>query len=180
MLNWGCRLLNIYIFLIYSLLIVTVVISGLLKNKFGNILFILTTAVLSLTGIYGIISLRKTLAGKLLQKEYLDSDFKDWVWEIFNLHSKVIITITALTAIICIFTIIFRNLPHSSPSITLIVIITDIIIFVVSVAISFQSVNKLFDVASYLVSQTGFCILLLFGIFTVKRLKRLKNKEGMK
>lgn len=160
-------------FAAYALAITVMVVSGLFQNKWGSALFILTSLMLSLSGAYGILTMRGVLLAALEKKDYLTESSIEWMLGRYNLNANVVLTVTLLTFLVCTFIIIVKNISDGSPWITATIITVSIIIFLYTLIVTFNSISKYFNLGSYMMSYTAYCILLLFGIFTVKRLKEL-------
>ncbi len=168
--------------MILIFIVVILLISILLSYGKSDLLkkcYIIFTLILSIGGIIGMLSTRPLLVMSLNKRENLDSKFVSWIFEKYDLYA-VISNIATIIVVIILVLLLFFNRKNKSGVIwsgtSLVVISVMIINFFTIIVYGYGTINKLFDLASYLLMLSISQIFLLYIPLVCKRL--LCYKEG--
>lgn len=169
-----------------AIVLVTIVLSNFLisfgKSNMMKKSYIIVSSILAIIGILGIIMIRPLLISSLnkrLNKGRLDFDFVSWAIKKFDLFAVISIIATGLV-IIFLFYILLTN-KNNKNSIDWSIFsgfvnFFRIIIFVSMFIYSFGTINKRFDLASYILQLSIFEIFILYIPLIAKRIISLRSR----
>jgi hypothetical protein len=160
-------------------LIIVVVSNFLISFGESNVMkksYILVSSILAAMGILGIITLRPMLISKLnknLSNGRFDAEFASWAITKFDFFAVISIIVTCLATIIllCLIIINKKNKDNVAwSSISGFVNAFRVINFLVMILYSYGTINKRFDLASYILALSFSEIFVLYIPLIAKRI----------
>lgn len=155
------------------------------KSKTLRRCYLILSSFITIVGTVVIFTLRSTLILSLSKPRYEVSSVK-WLVGKYDEACKISM-ITLLIMLIILLTLLFIFKKKGNDNLwniyTGIVIFTKVIIFIIGFYFSLQSVNKIFDLASFILALTISEISILHIVLIIKRLimnnhKEKENKES--
>ncbi|WP_066496681.1 hypothetical protein [Abyssisolibacter fermentans] len=150
--------------------IISIVVYVILKvtNK-KNIKAIIGVC-LSIYGLFCSITLPSYFFLRVSNSRFADMEFLKWVSEKFNFYVNILSIVSILVIVISIV-IIFnaRTKEKSSDLAVLLTLLTQITLVIVAFILGLNTINKKFDVASYILAMGYYNSLMLFGIYILRR-----------
>lgn len=146
---------------------------SLIKRRWSKIVQIIVGCTLTLYGLVAAGGAKQYFLYKLYDKwgdnftEHI-KEFIPWAIAKYSASMLALGTISIILLIIGAYLIKKRNTKRIALYFTL----SFISIMITSIVLGFFSINKMFDIASYIVSFAYFVALWLFGILTMKNMKR--------
>ena len=164
--------------------IIIVVINFFISFVESNVMkksYILVSSILSAMGVLGVIAIRPMLNLKLnknLNNGRLDAEFVSWATGKFDLFAIISIIVTCLALIILLY-LLFTSKKNSDSavwsSISGVVNALRITNFIIMIWYSFGTINKRFDLASYLFTLSICEIFVLYIPIIARRIIMLKR-----
>lgn len=166
--------------------LVMIVVSNCLlsfgKSDVMKKCYIIFSSILSIVGISGIILTRSQFLlslNKSLNRQRIDSDFVSWAIAKYDSFAALSITLTCLTIIFLLFLLLANKKNISGlvwGNFSVFVIVLMLINFFSGIWYSIGTINKLFDIAYYIVTLSISEILVLYIPLIAKRIVMLKNE----
>jgi hypothetical protein len=168
------------------ILIIVVIINffiGFGNSKAMRITYIVISSIFSVIGIIGIIIIRPLLIFRLnknLERERLEADFIIWAIEKFDSYAVIsIITTCFIVILLIMLLLVFIRNKYNIVSVNIsgIVNVFRVIIILIEIWYSIGTINKLFDVSSYIAILTFSEIFVLYIPLIIRRIIIFKKSD---
>lgn len=167
-------------------LIVIIIINfliGLGKSKIINIFYILLSFMLFIFGMANMQTDRNKIYSKLyimMHEGHINSDFYSWAIDKYRLISVTSLLVTY--GIIIVVNIILNVCSKKKESImwtglTIYINVFRIILLITGILYSYGTINKLFDIAGYIINLSIYECLMLYYPLLTKRIIILRDKR---
>lgn len=170
----------IAIFIIFYLLCNCAISFG--KGKIMNLLYIILSSILSIIGVLGMILIRPIFISRLNKRAKiieLDSEFLTWAINKFDAYAivSIIATCVILLFLLMFFIILKKRESFVWNHLTCIISLLMVSNVMIGIVYSLSTINKQFDVASYIMQLILAEIFALYIPFVTKRILLLKGKN---
>lgn len=164
-----------YVTVLLALILLNGIISTV-KSKLTNTLFCGISSVLSVLGLVGMVATRPYLQNRLsrgMENRNFEQEFVDWALEKFDVFAVVSITATCLLLAVLIFSLL-RSKEHAGfvfRNTTGIVVLCMLFHVIASVWWGIGTINKMFDLGSFISLQAISGVFALYIPLIIKRIK---------